>query len=491
MALFKKLKQMLFSFGLEKQEYKLVQDRIMEDNRKKLASAAFILSSFLLTMLVLSFFIESIARAQKVYAITMLLTIALVAFSELGKKYQMLIPIGIYMFITLAFSFGIYQGVVTAPEEQTASFIVLLVAIPVWFGMKPLHMIACIYTFALIFVVCVLKIKSGYVQTSDIVNAMVYATGSAMISTYYTTIKSKRFYAEYLTERMSKTDMLTGLGNRHAYTAFCARYGKGKLPADLTLIYLDVNELKHVNDTLGHHAGDELLRGAAQCIEQVFSKAGSCYRTGGDEFIVMGEFSKESLNELCAAFEHTVECWKGSWEQLLRVSYGSAAIREVPDGDLIQLAKLADSRLYEAKALYYNTKGIDRREHQMAYRSICESYIRVLQINLLTDTCKAIHVEPGDVLLQQGASGCFSRLMQSFGSSGSVHPDDAGEYLRKTDLEYLREYFRNGGRNLHIFYRRMHGNSFCAVMAEVMAPRDYSEEKPVVYLCVKDIERQV
>lgn len=490
MKLYENIKRTFFTFGLEKQEYELIRDRIFEDNRRRLMSASLIVSAFLFVMFVFTSVVTELNHNRTIYWVAMLLTLAQIAFAYIGKKHRELIAPGVYSFMSVAFSFGIYQGIITAPEEQTASFIVLMVAVPVWFTMKPSYMIRFIYIFAAIYIACVLQVKTGYVRTSDIVNTLVYTTASALVSSYYTVVKSKRFYAEYLTERMSETDMLTGLGNRHAYTALAARYETGKLPADLTLIYLDINELKHVNDTLGHHAGDELLCGAAKCIEQIFSKVGGCYRAGGDEFIVMGEFGGETLNELCTAFEHAVESWKGAWGQSLRVSYGSAAVREMPDGDLIRLAKLADSRLYEAKALYYNTKGIERREHQMAYRAICESYIRILQVNLLTDTCKAIHVEPGDVLLQQGASGCFSRLMRSFGESGTVHPDDAGEYLRKTELDYLREYFGSGGKNLHIFYRRMHGSSFCSVMAEVMASRDYSGEKPIVYLCVKDIERQ-
>ena len=290
MAIRSFFKKTLLQFGLDQQEYLLIRDRIVEDNRRRLLSASLILSFFLLVMLILSFLVEDISHTRTIYLWTMVLTFSQIVFAQVGKKYKSLITLGVYLFMVVTFAFGIYQGIITAPAEQAVSFMVLMVAIPVWFTMKPSHVIRFIYLSALFYIVCVLRVKSGYVRTADIVNTLVYSTSSALISTYYTVIKAKRFYAEYRTERLSKTDMLTGLGNRHAYTEDARKYETGSLPADLTIIYLDVNELKHINDTLGHHAGDELICGAAECISKVFFRVGGCYRTGGDEFIVMGRF---------------------------------------------------------------------------------------------------------------------------------------------------------------------------------------------------------
>lgn len=477
------------NFGMEKQEYLLIRDRIFEDNRRKLLSASLIVSSFVFVMLVVTSVITSLHHNRNIYWTTMLLTLLQIVFAYFGKKHRELISPGVYSFMSVAFSFGIYQGIVTAPEEQTASFIVLMVAVPVWFTMKPSYMIRFVYIFAAIYIACVLQVKTGYVRTSDIVNTLVYTTASALISTYYTIVKAKRFYAEYCTEHMSKTDMLTGLGNRHAYNEAAEKYENGNLPDDLTILFLDVNELKHINDTLGHHAGDELICGAATCIDTVFSPVGGCYRTGGDEFIVMGEFSEELCRELCNQLDRLMENWKGSWEQGLRVSYGGASAREVSGGDLAQISKLADSRLYEAKALYYSTKGVDRREHLKAYRAMCESYIRILRVNLTDDICRVIHAEPDDPLVQTGASGCFSRWMNTVCSNGNVHPEDIEEFRRKIDVGYLREYFSSGKNTIHVFYRRMVGGKFYAVMAELTVAQEYSEEQQIVYLYVKNIDR--
>ncbi len=489
MTIRKEIKRMLTTYGLSAAEYKQVEMRIFEDNRRRLLAASLIVSFFLLVMLVITFFVESIAHTRNIYVTTMALTLAQMIFAQFGKKNKYIVGIGVYLFTMVAFAFGMYQGTVTAPEEQTASFMVLLVAVPVWFTMKPANMIRFIYLAAAVYIGCVVYVKSGYVETSDIVNTLIYSTSSALISTYYTTVKAKRFYAEYMTERMGMTDMLTGLGNRHAYNETVDQYEKDLIPEELTIVYFDVNELKTINDTLGHHAGDELIRGAAECIEQVFSSVGGCFRTGGDEFIVMGVVSGEQLKAMYAEFDRVTENWKGQWEQPLRVSYGGASAREVPGGDLNQITKLADGRLYEAKALYYSTKGIDRREQQKAYRAMCASYIKILQINLNDNICRVIHNEPGDIGLKPGAAGNFNQWMENFASSDRVHPDDAQAFIEKANTAYLKDYFASGKNTLHIYYRRRLEDRYISVMTEFAPAPEYTEEKPVVYLYVKNIDK--
>ena len=79
--------------------------------------------------------------------------------------------------------------------------------------------------------------------------------------------------------RRSYTDELTKCYNRSAYIDDVR-----ELPGDSVYVYvsMDVNGLKPVNDTLGHAAGDELLQGAAECMEQCFGNYGKVYRMGGE-----------------------------------------------------------------------------------------------------------------------------------------------------------------------------------------------------------------
>jgi len=361
MTVLRSLARTLFTSGLSKQEYEEIIPIINRDNREKLIAATGIAVSFLLFMFMLSLQMESISHARKVYLVCVGFSILLHFIARLSARIPILTPVGIYLFIGMLLFFGIIQSVYTSPEEQTASFIALLLALPIWFNDRPIRMVTFIYLFTFLFIAAIFRFKTGYVLESDLVNVTVYSTISVIMSSYTTCIKCRRHHAELHSEVMSKTDILTGLGNRHAYTEFTARYPGTDLPANLTLLCLDLNELKPTNDTMGHHVGDELLRGAAACIQATFDHFGSSYRTGGDEFVVVLDLPPEKLVELSQNFDLAVAAWKGPSGVPLRISYGYASAHELPDATLLKISKLADVRLYDAKAEYYRATGHDRR----------------------------------------------------------------------------------------------------------------------------------
>ncbi|MBA5761789.1 transporter substrate-binding domain-containing protein [Vibrio sp. 404] len=88
----------------------------------------------------------------------------------------------------------------------------------------------------------------------------------------------------------SKTDNLTRLKNRRALKR---RYSKG-IPPEQTLVYLDVNKFKPINDTYGHEIGDQVLKEIAKNITRYWK--GQSYRIGGDEFILTGVASGVELS---------------------------------------------------------------------------------------------------------------------------------------------------------------------------------------------------
>ncbi len=91
-------------------------------------------------------------------------------------------------------------------------------------------------------------------------------------------------------EALTLTDALTGLGNRRALERDLARamLRTRRQSHPLTLLFMDVDDLKTVNDRFGHAAGDEMLRMVAAVIRSS-SREGvdSGYRVGGDEFVVI------------------------------------------------------------------------------------------------------------------------------------------------------------------------------------------------------------
>lgn len=104
-------------------------------------------------------------------------------------------------------------------------------------------------------------------------------------------VKREEEYASKLSEAHAKAnvDVLTGVKNKRAYGDFekvmNQRIENG-LPVEFAVVVSDVNELKNVNDTRGHQAGDNLIKQACQIVCEVF-KHSPVFRVGGDEFAVI------------------------------------------------------------------------------------------------------------------------------------------------------------------------------------------------------------
>ena len=164
-------------------------------------------------------------------------------------------------------------------------------------------------------------------------------------------------------EENAELDVLTGFANRRVYEADVKGLGQETVPPDLTYVSIDLNGLKDVNDHYGHEAGDRLIIGAAQCVEQCFGQKGKMYRIGGDEFVVLISAGQEELDGLFSVFDKSVQSWSENSNLTLSTAYGYARHSEYPDDDPSKLAKVADERMYVAKARYYQESGHDRRRY--------------------------------------------------------------------------------------------------------------------------------
>lgn len=107
--------------------------------------------------------------------------------------------------------------------------------------------------------------------------------------------------------RLAFTDELTSLGNRAAFVQKLDELARTSPHWGLLLI--DIDNSKTVNDSLGHEAGDELIRVVARCIAAT-APAGCSFRLGGDEFAVLltavdGQLSLDPANQILEAFRHT------------------------------------------------------------------------------------------------------------------------------------------------------------------------------------------
>lgn len=171
-------------------------------------------------------------------------------------------------------------------------------------------------------------------------------------------INEEKQREEQLVE-ISMTDKMTSLNNRRCYEEDLTEYRNNGLDDDFVLFTIDVNGLKIVNDTKGHVAGDELIKGAAECIAASFHDVGKAYRVGGDEFMAIAHTDEPDL--ICRKIKDNLNEWHGVHIDKIAVSVGFAAHRDHPKASIDDLEHLADKDMYAEKERYYQENGIERR----------------------------------------------------------------------------------------------------------------------------------
>ena len=164
--------------------------------------------------------------------------------------------------------------------------------------------------------------------------------------------------------RLSTTDGLTGCLNRRAYEEALLTLPDKMSDEKFIYVTADVNSLKNTNDTLGHLSGDELICGAASCMQDCFGDNGDIYRIGGDEFAALIYADENTFDKLIEKIRTLTDNWKGKNVKSLNISIGYASVREFPDATINTLIKTADDRMYKAKREYYQNKGVDRRQRE-------------------------------------------------------------------------------------------------------------------------------
>lgn len=155
---------------------------------------------------------------------------------------------------------------------------------------------------------------------------------------------------------MARTDALTELPNRHWLNDYLpgALDAANRDLAKLALLYIDLDNFKHINDALGHRVGDEVLISVARCLSKVLGERGHLARIGGDEFTVIIENVTDGSEPAAIAqqmIDELGDLGTGTdWRMFsLKASIG---ISLFPDDahDVVGLLRAADIAMYEAKS---------------------------------------------------------------------------------------------------------------------------------------------
>jgi diguanylate cyclase (GGDEF)-like protein len=159
--------------------------------------------------------------------------------------------------------------------------------------------------------------------------------------------------AHHELEQLVITDALTGCYNRRFFHEVIGReiQRRHRYGTPLSVLFIDVDRFKAVNDKLGHEAGDKALRRVAEFLRRNVREADFLFRWGGDEFLLMLTCTEVEAarkgSELQAAFAASINGER--YPSGYGLSIGSA---ELPPGssDVLAVVKEADERMYREKS---------------------------------------------------------------------------------------------------------------------------------------------
>ena len=250
-------------------------------------------------------------------------------------------------------------------------------------------------------------------------------------------ITDKKLYQKKI-ENQANNDFLTGLYNRMRCEQDLGRYiAKAQaVNCEGALLYIDLDDFKHINDGLGHPYGDVLLKAISHSLQRIEGIEKSCYRMGGDEFIVIISEAVYPQMEriLCDIDSIFSKPWflKGE-DYYCTMSMGITCFPS--DGNSVDdLIRKADMALMTAKRRgkncveYYNDK-----DQASTYRRLdMEKNMRTAAMN----ACKEFEVyyQPIVAVQEDGEPCCGAEALVRWNSSvlGFVSPEDfipLAEYL--------------------------------------------------------------
>lgn len=203
-----------------------------------------------------------------------------------------------------------------------------------------------IAVFALIDIV---RYRSGGVGDSAMftrIGLLIYIITLGICSLSYTAEMVKKGTKAEIISRLAYEDGLTGMGNRTAYKEHIAVLDNN---SEHTFFVFDINNLKYVNDNIGHQTGDKMIIAASRIIDKVFSPIGKCYRIGGDEFICVCESAQDTEKYSVIFYKELTDyAENNTLEFPLMVALGSSTSKK---GDkLSDVINIADQNMYSCKA---------------------------------------------------------------------------------------------------------------------------------------------
>lgn len=180
---------------------------------------------------------------------------------------------------------------------------------------------------------------------SNLVRTLAIGLGASILIIFLCVITVNHFQSRL--ERMAKTDPLTGAANRRALedSYILSAYKADRYEEPFSIIILDLDGFKEINDTYGHLEGDNILKSVAQVAEATIRPTDLLARWGGDEFIVLMDGTTKEAQVLADRIRAAMKSASD-----IPVSFSCGTAEYVEGDDLGSLTQRADKAMYKAKA---------------------------------------------------------------------------------------------------------------------------------------------
>jgi diguanylate cyclase (GGDEF)-like protein len=146
-------------------------------------------------------------------------------------------------------------------------------------------------------------------------------------------------------------DALTGLENRRSVDSHLDRRSDSNDP--VSVIYIDLNGFKKINDTYGHHCGDNLLKQVGERLRLVFRSSDIIGRWGGDEFVALvaadGAAAQACAHRIGESFSREFSIPLGETEQRVRMTAAVGVATRLSGETIAAVLQRADTEMYKHK----------------------------------------------------------------------------------------------------------------------------------------------
>ncbi len=338
--------------GMEKHEYAGIKRDIYNKNMNMLSIGILMALAVFCEMFLVSSGV-GFEEDRRLYAIVIaaLLVLLLVKRRLIRYSPKLILPC-CYCLLLIVLSFSILLGSFMDKDMPSSTFCVLLLVSCLLFIDRIYRMALFLILMTVIFCVTVYHQKAPEIARIDIANALTFLALSIICSAYLLHMKVRDLVNSRRMRHEVDTDGLTGLLVKTAAEREIRDYiNTTRAPG--TLIMIDVDDFKQINDTMGHAFGDVVLKLIGGCINTIFRKGDIKGRFGGDEFIIFlpDTSNREVISERLDRFRALLSQESVKNEGGDRGIHQSIGIAIYPEDaqDYQGLFDKADEALYEAK----------------------------------------------------------------------------------------------------------------------------------------------